>query len=123
MDQSELNKMSEEIAKLMADKLGAKGRGLKAKLRHSGRLLPRHVRDAAGVVLEAQRKMGNPKLMKQVDAVALGHAKHACISYLNDIDRTAATRRAVADYFSGLALNILLLAVLILAVLVWRGFL
>jgi len=115
--------MSNEIAKLMADKLGAKGRDLRAKLRHSGRLLPRHIRDAALSVAEAERKMGSTKLMKQVDPVALGHAKHACITYLREIDSAAATRRAVADYFSGLALNILLLAVLILAVLVWRGFL
>lgn len=123
MQREEYSAMSQEIATLMAKKLGARGRDLKAKLRHSGRLMPRPVKEAANVVAEAEKHAGNPKLLRRIDPVAVGHAKHVCVTHLRSIDTAAARRRAIADFFSGLALNILLLAVLILAILVWRGFL
>jgi len=123
MEQLDISRISDEIAKAMGEKIGAKGRGLKAKLRHSGRQLPGDVRDSIKFVIEAERKMANPKLMKQVDPLEVGRAKHAVLSYLQNADPTEATRKAAANYFSGLALNLLLLAVLIVAILMWRGFL
>ncbi|MGV6812661.1 MAG: hypothetical protein ACWA47_10470 [Brevirhabdus sp.] len=123
MERADITKMADEIAKAMGDKLGARGRGLKGKLRHSGRILPAEVRAAAKAVLEAEKYAGSPKLAKRIDPVALGHAKHTCLNYLTNIDTSEATKKAIADYASGLALNILMLAVLIVAILVWRGFL
>ncbi|HHB81812.1 MAG TPA: hypothetical protein ENK83_08750 [Aliiroseovarius sp.] len=123
MEQEEIQKTTKEIASLMERRLGVKGRGLRTKLRKAGSRVPAPFRQAALECLEAEKMAGNPKLRHRIDPVGYARAKHVCLSYLNNIDTTEATKRAVADYFTGLGLNVLMLGALVLAVLVWRGLL
>lgn len=118
-----IQQMADRIAALMEDRLGTRGRGLAEKLRRDGRRLPRKVRAAATLLARAEGLAGHPRLAAQNDPQALAEAYDTCHAYLAPLGRWQ-RRRAVAE---GVALSILvslaLLALLVAALLHWRGYL
>jgi hypothetical protein len=118
-----IQQMADRVAQLMEERLGISGRDLASRLRKGGRLLPKRVREAAGLLADSAEKSKSPKLLGQIDMGAVSDAYDTCLKHLSTIDPD--TRRR--DTFSGMIRfvggGIFLLAVGIVAVLVWRGFL
>ena len=118
-----IQQMSDRVAQLLEERMGIGGRDLSARLRKGGRMLPANVRVAAELLAASAEKATNPKLLGQIDMGAVSDAYDLCLKHLTAID--AASRRK--DVFSGMVGfiggGVFLLAIGIIAVLVWRGFL
>lgn len=114
---------ADQIAALLQDRLGVRGNGLEAKLRRAGRLLPRHVRRAASVLVQAVHMQASPKMARLVDGDGVQRAYRTCEKYLSGIDAWDRRKGRIIGILSTSALNLLAVAALFVAVLVWRGFL
>lgn len=116
-----VNARADEIAALIEARLGVRGKGLEAKLRRAGRLLPRWVRREARRLAEAQRLTGHPKLMMQTDPQALESAYRKCETWLRNVDPAARRKDRILGLLAVNAANLLILAALFIAYLVWAG--
>ena len=112
---------SDRIAALIEERLGVRGQGLEAKLRHAGRLLPRWLRREAEQLLEAERLMGHPKLMRQADPTTLDKAVRHCETWLKAIDPAERRKSRILGFLAVNAANLLIVAALFIAYLVWAG--
>ncbi len=122
MTREDVTALCSELSELLGDRLGVGGTTLARRLDRAGRLLPRFVRRAGRDLVDAQARMANPKLMKQIDAAALRKSHHICRSYLLGIDRERLRANRLADLWGSIGLNILFVLILLITVLVWRGF-
>ncbi len=117
-----IQQMADRVAALMEQRLRARGAGLGEKLRKGGRLLPRRVRAAAEVLHTGAVMAQNPKLWAQVDQQAVAQAYDTCVRHLNGLDGGDRRKGAVLGIAASIAFSVLVVAVLLLAVLHWRGF-
>ncbi|MDJ0826024.1 MAG: hypothetical protein QNJ16_11030 [Rhodobacter sp.] len=108
---------TERLAKLMEDRLGIGGRGLEAKLRKAGRSLPKWVRRRAAKLVEAERRMGHPKLSRQIDPAGLDRAYRQCERYLDNIDPMDRHKDRILGFLAVNAVNLGILAIGLLVVL------
>ena len=118
-----IQQMANRVASLMDERLGVGGADLSAKLKKGGRLLPHKVRVAAGKLAKAADMAKNPKLLMQLDEGELAEAYDLCVRHLGSIDRKERRIGALVGFLASVALGILVLAVAVLVVLRWRGFL
>ena len=86
MAQDTIQTYSDRISNLLADRLRIKGRSLKRQVYKAGPKLPRQVRKAASVVVEAQALAQHPKLSRQQDDAAVRKASEMVIAHLEAID-------------------------------------
>ena len=118
-----IQQMANRVASLMDERLGVGGADLSAKLKKGGRLLPHKVRVAAGKLAKAADMAKNPKLLMQLDEGEVAEAYDLCVRHLGSIDRKERRIGALVGFLASVALGILVLAVAVLVVLRWRGFL
>ena len=112
---------SEQLADLIEDRLGIRGRGLKAKLRRAGRLMPRWVRREAERLVDAQTLLDHPKLMKQADPAALETAYRRVETWLKTVNPAERRKDRILGFLAVNAANLLIVAGLFVAYLVWAG--
>lgn len=117
-----IQQMADRVAGLMEQRLRVRGQGLGEKLRKGGRLLPRRVRAAAEVLQTGAVMAQNPKLWAQVDQQAVAQAYDTCVRHLGGVDHKDRRKGAVIGIAASAAFSVLAVAVLLLAVLYWRGF-
>ena len=117
-----IQQMANRVASLMDERLGVGGADLTAKLKKGGRLLPHKVRVAAGKLAKAADMAKNPKLLMQLDEGEVAEAYDLCVRHLGSIDRKERRIGALVGFLASVALGILVLAVAVLVVLRWRGF-
>ncbi|MBC7154528.1 MAG: hypothetical protein H5U19_07955 [Rhodobacteraceae bacterium] len=115
--------MADRVAELMEERLKVRGAGLPEKLRRGGRLLPRKVRVQAQYLAEACRQAEHPHLRVRVDMARVAGAYDATVRHLTGINRWQRRRVAALDFLASAAFNLLVLAALVIAVLIWRGYL
>lgn len=123
MGAASVQQMADRVAVLMEQRLRVHGKGLRAKLRRGGRRLPRRIRREAEVLAEAAEKAQVPKLLLHLDHARVAEAYDACIGHLNAVGRSARLRAYFLDLLTAVALIAVVVAALLIAVLVWRGFL
>lgn len=119
----DLHAKTARLAHLMEERLDVRGADFTAKVRRAGRLLPRHVRAAAGELTRALPLMDHPQLSRQVNAAELEAAAHVVEAYLLDVDPWDRRRGIAVSWLSGLAFSLLLLGAGVFLVLGWRGYL
>lgn len=115
--------LDREIAaldRLMEERLRVSGRDLPARLRRAGRMLPRGMRRRARAVIDAQAMLRNPKLARQVDIAGRQKDAARLVAYLRTLDPAEARKTAVIRLAASIAFNLLVVAGLVLAVLLWR---
>lgn len=121
MDPARVQKMTDQVSRLMADRLGARGSSLRERVDRKGGALPRRVRRAAEVLATAETMNASPKMARRIDLQGVSRAHAACVKYLRPLG--AGTRRS--GYFLGVAASIALglsaIALAALAVMRWRG--
>lgn len=113
---------ADHLAAMIEDRLGVRGNGLRAKLRRAGRSLPSDVRHQGEVLLAALDYQGNPKLARRLDERTIDRACKSIESYLSAIDPKVRRMNRLVSIFSSAALALLVTACLVIAVLVWRGY-
>lgn len=123
MTAAEIEKMADEVAKLMGNRLNVKGRGLRKKLRYGGKALPRRIRHEAEYILQALDQAQVPKLMVQTDPERLRKAHKACLAHLRPLGAGARRKGLFMQMLTSLGLAAVATAALVIGILVWRGYL
>ena len=116
-----VQQMAARVAALLEERLRVRGDTLEARLARAGRRLPRKVRDAGAALVQATMMIRNPKLMHQVDDETVALAYDICLRHLNTVDPAAARKGLILDIAARIAFALLVVAVLFVAVLYWRG--
>lgn len=117
-----IQQMADRVASLMEQRLRVRGQGLSEKLRKGGRLLPRKVRTAAEALAEGAAMAQNPRLLLQVDQAAVAAAYDVCVRHLGGVSGADRRKGAIIGVAASIAMSVLVVALLVIAVLVWRGF-
>ncbi len=117
-----IQQMADRVAGLMEERLRVRGAGLTEKLRKGGRLLPRKVRAQAQVLAQAATLAQNPKLLMQLDQSSVAVAYDVCVKHLGKVDAWDRRKGAIFAVAASIAGSVLVVGLLVLAVLRWRGF-
>ena len=117
-----IQQMADRVAQLLEERLGLGGKGLSAKMKRAGRLLPRKVRDAGKLLATSAQKAQNPKLLGQIDMGEVTEAYDVCLKHLIEIDPVSRRRDLFAGIVGSVGFGILVLAVAIFGFLAWRGY-
>lgn len=107
-----LSTVTAEVEMLLEERLAAKGRTLKDKIRSAGRRLPRAVRRHLTVLAEAQSRYANPKMAGAYDARAVTEAYQHSVDWLEKIDLDERRRWKRSAWLAGTLVNLVLVAIL-----------
>ncbi|MCV2865165.1 hypothetical protein [Defluviimonas sp. WL0075] len=118
-----IEQMADRVAGLMGDRLGVRGRTLAEKLRRGRGRLPRRVRKQAEFLVRAVEEAGNPVLYARMDHARVAQAFDACVRYLRPIGARQRWVNRLLDLAAQMAFIALAIGLLLLATLLWRGFL
>lgn len=116
-----IQQMADRIAALMEDKLRARGTGLAAKLHARGGALPRKVYVAAADLAKAAEMAQQPKLLLQIDHEALSRNYDICVHHLSGLKPRSGWMDSTLAIAASIAMSLLLVALLVIALLRWRG--
>ncbi len=117
-----VQQMADRVAQLMEERLRIKGKTLPHKLRRGGRLLPRKVRQSAAYLAAAADQARIPKLQLQLNHQAITDAYDVCVRHLKPLGVGARRRAVIVSLVTSIAAILVVTTVMVLAVLVWRGF-
>ncbi|WP_306153795.1 hypothetical protein [Roseovarius sp. MMSF_3281] len=106
-----------ELAQLLQDRLGIRGKGFSAKLRRAGRDLPRFARRAGAEVAQAEVMMTHPRLAALVDADRFNRAATVLGDHLKGIDPKERRKTMLLHRIASIVLNLTLLGLAVYAVL------
>lgn len=115
--------MAGRIADLMEARLRIRGEGLAEKLRRGGRFLPRKVRRQAEYLAKADAEARVPRLLTRLDHERIAEAYDACVRYLKPLGAGARRKAILLDMLTGFATGLFATGVLVIVLLLWRGFL
>ena len=106
-----IQQMAQRVAALLDERMKVRGNGLEAKLRRSGRTLPRRVRLAGQRLAVASAKSQVPKLLLQVNEGDVAKDYDICVRHLSAINPLPWPLAGLLRVGSSVALGLLVLAV------------
>lgn len=116
-----VHQMAERVSQLLAERLGAKGRGLRARIESRSRALPRRVRAAARFLAEAETMAQSPKIARQVSMEQVAEAYDICVRYLQPLGAGARRWSLVLSMAASVAFALLVTGGGLIAYVAWRG--
>lgn len=122
MSKVSIQQMADRVSALLEERLKASGPTLEARIKRAGSKLPRPVRDAAEALVQATQMAQSPKLLMQIDYEAVAIAYDICLRHLNGVNRAERRRGMVLDAGARIAFALLVVGVIVVGVLRWRGF-
>lgn len=123
MSAANIQQMAAVVADLIDARLKVGGATLAEKLRRGGKRLPRHVRREAAYLAEVAQNARVPKLMVQIDHARAVHAYDACLRHLKPLGAGERRKALAMQIVTGIGAGVFITGVLILLVLIWRGYL
>ena len=118
----DMAKKSRKLRGLMQQKLNVRGRDLRQSLRRAGRRLPRGIRKSGAALMRAEMLAHNPKTARQIDFFAVEAAYDHMRIYLEKLDVADMRRGRILSVTGAVAANVILVAVLFVVWLWWRGY-
>lgn len=103
-------------------KLGIRSATLAQAFKRSNHLLPKPVRAAGVVLVDAQKKVVHPKMARLVDEGVVNKAFGTIEAHLAAIDVKERRKDARLRWLAVLILNMALVALIFFAILKWRGY-
>ncbi|MBO6775650.1 MAG: hypothetical protein JJ897_09110 [Marinibacterium sp.] len=122
-DTHEIAESSTELLLLMKEKLRVRGKTLSVAVDRARHRMPRRIRRALDRLAEAEALSANPRLRLMLDQTGLDQAERDVRAYLAEIDPADERKGWYLGILGGLTVNLLTLGVLLIAVLLWRGYL
>lgn len=126
MDAERVQQMADEVASLMADRLGGLRRGqhadLDTMLRRRGAALPRRLRREAMALRDAAGLAGAPRVARQIDDTRVQKAHAALIRHLKPLGKLSRLQGRATGVAAAIAFGMLVLGAAVVWVLVWRGY-
>ena len=125
MDAERVQSMADEVATLMAERLGGLRRGPRADrrtmLRRRGAALPRPLRRQAVTLRDAAALSAAPRIARQIDAAAAERSHATLVRHLKPLGQFSRAQGRAATIAATVVLGVLLLAAATIWVLVRRG--
>lgn len=118
-----IQQMADRVAALMEQKLRVGGKGLAVKVRKAGRRLPKQVRIAAEALVQATEMAQSARLMHQIDDELVAEAYDICVRHLGGVDVADRRKGVMVNMAASIAFSLLVVAVLVVVVVWWRGLL
>jgi len=112
----------DEIRALMETQMRVRGRDLPAQVRKAGRRLPRRVRHDLGYLLDSAKLAENPKLARMINTAKVARAHAAVVTHLQSLNPRAAMWTKILNITASVALALIVIFVVLIYVLVQRGF-
>ncbi len=122
MSKVSIQQMADRVSALLEQRLKVTGPTLEVRIKRTGSKLPRKIRDAAEALVQATQMADNPKLLMQIDYEAVAVAYDLCVRHLNSVNQAERRRGMLLDAAARIAFALLAVAVLVVVVLYWRGF-
>ena len=122
-DTHETSETYADLLLLMKEKLRVRGQTLGAAMDRARHRMPRRIRRALDRLAEAEALSANPRLRLMLDQTGLDQAERDVRAYLAEIDPADERKGWYLGILAGLTVNLLTLGVLLIAVLLWRGYL
>ncbi|WP_372837697.1 hypothetical protein [Phaeovulum sp.] len=122
MNPQTLHQMSARVAQLMEERLKARGTGLRAKLAHRGRSLPRKLRAEADLLCDAEAKSLNPKLSRQIDIERVSAAYDALVRYLKPLGAGERRTTLAVNMLATVVFVVVVTAGAVMGIMFWRGY-
>ena len=113
---------SRKLRGLMQQKLDVRGRNLRQSLRRAGRRLPKSVRKRGAALMRAEMLAHNPKTARQVDAEAVERDYEVVRAYLAGLDVVEMRKTRILSVTGAVVANLIVVAVLFVVWLWWRGY-
>lgn len=127
MEPDRVRQMADEVAQLMAERLGGLRRGQRADLatmlRRRGGALPRPLRREALALRDAATLAGAPRIARQLDQTRAARAHAALVRHLKPLGQFSRIQGRATGISAAVALGLLLLGATVIWLLVWRGYL
>lgn len=117
-----VQQMADRVSALLGERLRVRGDTLEARLKKAGRRLPRKVRDAGAELVQATQMIRNPKLRHLVDDAVVAAAYDTCLRHLTTVNPNEARITLLVGIAAHIAFSLLVVAVLVIVTLYWRGF-
>lgn len=118
---------AEEVAVLMATRLGGARRGevidLDTMLRRRGGALPRNLYKKGVILRDAEMITNAPKIARQTDFRAAAQAHADLVAYLKPFGRVTRMQEKATNFAASVVFGLLVLGIVIIWVLVWQGYL
>lgn len=121
MGDTDIERQTEAISKLIEDRLGIRARSLDNQVRRAGRLLPAAIRRDAQFLVQARFMLQNPKLARMNDPTRCDQASRNVTGFLQTIDPKLRRSNRRFSMAAAIALNLLVVMALVVVVLRWRG--
>ena len=113
---------SRKLRGLLQEKLDVQGHDLRQSFGRAGRRLPRALRKRAEALMRAETLARNPRTARQVDAEALERDFEALRAYLVALDVGEMRKARLLSVAAAVAANLIVVAVLFVVWLWWRGY-
>lgn len=121
----DIRAMADEIAQLMADRFGGARRGefprLGDMIRRRGGALPRRLRRQAAALAEAEARIAQPRVARQIDMRAVARAHAALTSHLRPLGSISRWQNRALNFAASIALGLLVLGAVVVWLMVQRG--
>lgn len=119
--------MADEVATLMAQRLGGARRGKRVDLammvRRRGGALPRRQRRAANVLMKAAARAGQPRVAQQTDNRRAARAHAELMSYLRPLGMRMRWQASAINIGAAVMMGLLMVGAVALWLMVRRGML
>ncbi|WP_420862440.1 hypothetical protein [Algirhabdus cladophorae] len=122
MTAEEIQIKCDEVATLMQQKLRLRGRSIAVTAQKARRDMPPKLRKKAAFLVDQATLAQSPKLNRMMDVKAIEDAHLALVDHLEAIDPKDRRRGAVLGWLGSVSFGLIVLAVAVVSVLVWRGF-
>ncbi len=113
---------SRKLRGLMQQKLDVRGRDLRQSLKRAGRRLPKSVRKRGEALTRAEMLAHNPKTARQIDVDAVERDYEYVRAHLAAIDVDELRKSRILSVTGAVAANLLVVVVLFIVWLWWRGY-
>lgn len=123
MSEQEISEKTALLSERLTQRLGASGPTLAAQVNKAGRALPRRLRKDAQYVATAAQMVNHPKLRNFIDERQVNRASRHLATYLKGVDPVERRKTRLLGVAGSIAFSLLATFTLLVAVLVWRGFL
>ena len=125
MAERDVRALADEVAQLMAQRLGGARRGtqpdLATMLRRRGAALPRRQRRAAQRLAALQQKAGTPRVARQIDPTPALRDHAELVRYLRPLGAARRWTNSATNIAAAVMFGLMLLGAAVLWVMVWRG--
>lgn len=122
LDPKHFNDEIAKLLKLVDAKFGIQTDDLSEAMRKIGRRLPLSAHRNANRLIEVQQQLNNPKIALQIDPETPLKPFAALHSDLEKYDPADRRKGAILGALGVAVFNLIVVAVLLICVLIWRGF-